>query len=205
MSLVDMKRTQSCSFLDINPLSKKIDSAHGDLVEDVSCDSLTASVIVSDDNDACETESLSSSSLVSSTDTLTDSEGPRNHVSFNDSVAVRVVYCNSDDEESEKEEERIDDSVIELKEEDNSTPFIEPVKFDPAEEAIRSQLVGCICATRRKKHDFARMYGCGKSIGSDDCDEDSASEDEDNDTAIKEPVRVIVACDASSAWFSFGK
>jgi len=219
MSQSEMKRTQSCSLFDHNPSSKKADSCHE--AEEV-CDSLSSSIIVGDEIEpeslTCST--ITSSSLTSSIDSsFPDAvESPRNHVSFSDSVAVRVVYCDSDDDEEEEEgverneedevqndtlrrEETNVDSVIGLKEEDNSSPFIEPVKFDPEEEAIRSQLVGCICATRRKKHDFGRMYGCGKSISSVNCNDDDSS-DEDDDK-IREPVRVIMACDASSSWFSF--
>jgi len=215
-----MKRTQTCSLFEPNHQCKKIDelSCSCTLQQEneesfVIGDTLTSSVIVSDE---CETDSLSSSSLVSSTGSFMGSdEAPRNHVSFNEAVTVRVVYCNSDDEDEDDDEQQHQeenvDSVIELKEEDNSTPFIEPVKFDAEEEAIRSQLVGCICATRRKKHDFAAMYGCGKSISNDDDDDDDGDsyEDEevvndaDDDAECHEPVRVIVACAPSSSWFSF--
>jgi len=205
-----MKRTQTCSLFEPNAQCKKLDEVSPSLQENEEepfVDTLTSSVIISDE---CETDSLSSSSLVSSTGSFMSSDDtPRNHVSFNDAVTVRVVYCNSDDEgddEDQTNHEENVDSVIELKEEDNSTPFIEPVKFDAEEEAIRSQLVGCICATRRKKHDFAAMYGCGKSTLStaDDCDEEEESDDDDvDDDVCREPVRVIMACSASSAWFSF--
>jgi len=143
----------------------------------------------------------SSSSLTSSEDMA------KNHVSFNSSVTLRVVYCDSDnDGEDDGEEEESEDSIVDLKKEDNSTPIMEAVHFDPAEEAIRSQLVGCISAVKRKKHNYAAMYGCGKPIRDDDdeCrDDDDDDNDDDEDYDFTKPARVIVACAPSSSWFSF--
>jgi len=203
--MLGMKRTISCSLLDADPLSKK--QAFGspcslqdeEEVINSSNSSLTSSEVISDETE-CETESSLSSS----------EELAKKCVRFSDSVAVRVVYCSSEDDPEETESDNNDkadkeesiDSVVGLKKEDNSRPTVETVHFDEDEEAIRSQLVGCICATRRKKHNYAAMYGCGKSI-SDDSDEESSEDDNDDFDEFKEPARVIVACDPSSAWFSF--
>jgi len=207
MSFGDMKRTSSCSLFD-SELLKKDSLTPCTLTrcgaeDEIGCleHCLTSSEIFSEETEDCETETPS----LSSSEELAV---PKNHVSFNDAVSMRVVYYSSDEEEDDDKEDQTQkgqdeenvDSVVELKKEDNSTPVYEAVKFDPEEEAIRSQLVGCICATKRKRPNFAQMYGCGKSLsGDDDCNLSS----DDEDFEFSEPARVIVACAPSESWFSF--
>jgi len=149
-------------------------------------------------------EEIESETVSSSSSSLSGSEDTKGHVSFNTSVSMRIVYCDSDDSDDDDKDDMADeeneDSIVDLKKEDNSKPIMEPVHFDAEEEAIRSQLVGCICATRRKKPNFAEMYGCGKSLRTDD--DDSNSCDDDDDFEFTEPPRVIVACAPSASWFT---
>jgi len=201
MSFGVMKRTNSCTLLEASPVNKKIELASNQDDDDdyvnSGITSLTSSELISDETE-CESESCSSAS--SSSEDLT-----KNHVRFCDSVSMRVVYYMDEDDgedDDQVEEEESVDSVVGLKKEDNSKPIVEQIQFDAEEEAIRSQLVGCICATRRKKHNYAAMYGCGQSLGGDDCDDESEDDIDDFDE-FKEPARVIVACDPSEAWFSF--
>jgi len=191
-----------------DPVCKKhaMFSTSSSLEDDLMDDSLTSSENISDEIE-CEPVSCSVSSSSSSLSTSEEPEPEtKSHVSFNTSVAVRVVYCDSDESEDDDVDDRAveesEDSVVSLKKEDNSKPIMESVHFDAEEEAIRSQLVGCICATRRKKHNFAQMYGCGKSIRDDD--EDSCDDDDDDDDNFEftEPPRVIVACAPSASWFT---
>jgi len=204
MAATGIKRLNSSSFFE-DPLCKKHAGMCSTLDDEDMGSSLTSSEITSSESfcDESESDLVGSSSSCLSRSTSEDSKC---HVSFNTSVAVRVVYCDSDDSADEddegdaKAEEENEDSVVDLKKEDNSRPIMEAVHFDPEEEAIRSQLVGCICATRRKKPNFAEMYGCGKNIRNDD-DSDSSCDDDDN-FEFSEPPRVIVACAPSSSWFS---
>jgi len=144
---------------------------------------------------------LTVSSIVSSSSSNLEDECQKSHVSFNTAVAMRVVYYSSDEEEGDDSEESVD-SVIQLKKEDNSKPCVEPVVFDEEEEAIRKQLVGCISATKRKRPNFAAMYGCGESL--DDDDDDVMDDNfDDDDFEFKEPTRVIVCTSSSATWFNF--
>jgi len=210
MSLADMKRiNDECTLFEANSPVKKqnlcVSSAPSAACfslkhEQDMLERLESSDIISEESEECETET---SSPLSSSEELT-----KNHVSFNDSVAMRVVYYSSDEDEDDEEkdgenneslvDEESVDSVIGLKKEDNSTPR-ESVKFDEEEEAIRKQLVGCICAPKHKKHNYAAMYGCGPSLKNDD---ESSSDDDDEDFEFSEPPRLIIASAPSASWFT---
>jgi len=201
--MATLQRTSSGSLFEDDCMNSKISRSRGYFADDKpSCvfrtnsDFLSSSESLSD-----ETVSETLSGMSSSSSAEDSAKSPR--VCFNNTVSMRVVYCNSDEEEDddedfeqkeeeeEGEEETIEDSFIELKKADNSRPVIEPIQFDEKEEEIRKQLVGCITAGRRTRHNFAAMYGCGKSIGNDDDDDDDAMDDDDFD--FDAPSRVI-AC-----------
>jgi len=84
---------------------------------------------------------------------------------------------------------------------DFSKPIYVPIEMSEEERQIRSRLVGALPAERRIGHDFARMYGCGKSVRS--CEPTEPEEDDDDIEAIlnTKPVREIQAHAPSAFWF----
>jgi len=141
-------------------------------------------------------DSLSSPSAMSTSRSKVTKSGKGSRVSFNETVKVREFFMEDDDSEVE-----IEDSEKSLQKGDFSVPVIQPVKFSPEEEEIRSHLVGVLPAEKRIRHDFARMYGCGKSIRS--CSPvDVDDDDEDIDKILSSaPVMEIQAHAPSSFWF----
>jgi len=147
-----------------------------------------------DDSSSCmdswsESSCLSSSSLSSSDSIETDDQPfeaasttkapaarvSSGKVSFCETVTYRIV---SYDEESDKDSHV--DSVIRLKKGDYSKPLPPSVK--------------------RARHDFAKIYGCGKTIRTfDDVDLDSG---DDEAFLNSEPAKVIEAHAPSAFWFS---
>lgn len=148
---------------------------------------------------------------------------PRKRVSWAPTADVRVVYCGSESPCDDTKEDlwvSIEGDGEGDGEEDGDSALAEATAdedededaVDPEEAAIRSQLVGCLCAKkqrgrRRRRHrpDFAAMYGCGTCVASS-CTVTSAecSDSDDDDTGGSDfididdgkPIRVVVACSA---------
>lgn len=116
-------------------------------------------------------------------------------VTFCDDVQYRQVYM---DENSDDEDE-IEDTHQPLKRGDYSTPCVAPVSLSEEERRVRSRLVGALPAEKRIRHDFARMYGCGRTIRT--CAPIDL-DDIDIDKILKtQPVREIHAHAPSAFWF----
>jgi len=171
----------------------------------LSCSDSSGSLSLSDSLISSDCLSFSDSLTSSSTnDALMDDDTPSEQstspspskVSFSETVKVREIF---QDEDSDKEEQV--DSITDLKEGDFTSPTIIPIKYSPEEEAMRSKLTGCLPAEVRVCHDFAKMYGCGKTIRSMDIDMID-DDDDDDDFLNSEPVRVIEAHAPSSFWFT---
>jgi len=120
----------------------------------------------------------------------------KGRVSFNETVKVRKDYF---DEDSESLTHTSED--VSLSKGDFSKPVYVAVELSEEERKIRSQLVGALPAERRLGHDFARMYGCGKTIRSASPSEPEETDDDIEAILAAKPVREIQAHAPSAFWF----
>lgn len=114
------------------------------------------------------------------------------HIGFKEEVDMRVITTDRRDREVVK------DKVVKLRKPDRSTPVVVPVVLDEKEKKIREQLTGCIRAEKKIYPDYARMYGCGKSVlPLSEYHLDHLEDDFD-----KPPVRIIRAHPPDPYWFT---
>lgn len=137
------------------------------------------------------TETVAKEPPKSSLKKRSGSSSPKRGVCFSKQVGV-VEF--QDDLSSDE-----DEYFTDLKGPDMSKPIFSPVEYTPEEKAQRKLLSGCIRAEKRPQPDFARMYGCGKSVRVIECTDD---DDDDDDLLFSKPVRVIQARAPSAMWFS---
>ena len=116
------------------------------------------------------------------------------HVGFKEDVDVRVITTDR------REREVVKDKVAKLRKPDTSTPVVIPIELDEKEKKVREKLTGCIRAEKRIYPDYARMYGCGKSVIP--LSEYHLDEDDDEKFFDKPPVRVIRAHAPDPSWFT---
>ena len=121
-------------------------------------------------------------------------EVPKKKVVFKEEVEKRIITTGS-------EEEEVVDKKVKLHAPDMSKPVYIPVEYDKEEKEVREKLVGCIPAFKKRRPDFARMYGCGKSVVP--LDKMPSIEELEEDKWFDEPPkRVIVAHPVDQNWFT---